>query len=86
MHKTTKDVKLATSRVRDLDMLPDLLSDQEEEEVETHLPAPKPINFWDSLKAELTSTDFDERSHFKEQRISNFLNVPFQIEKVGYLI
>lgn len=50
---------------------------------------PDNTSFWSHLVSELTSSDFEGKIDSKSDRISNFLSVPFQIEKlmfIGYLV
>ena len=42
-----------------------------------------PFSLWDYLREELLATDFDSHQEMKWERVSNFLNVPFAIEKVS---
>jgi hypothetical protein len=41
-----------------------------------------PFSLWDYLREELLATDFDSHQEMKWERVSNFLNIPFAIEKV----
>ncbi|KAI8906405.1 eukaryotic membrane protein family-domain-containing protein [Gorgonomyces haynaldii] len=63
--------------------LPRLLdpSDSEDEIVE---PV-KPLTFLEYFRAELVSEDMDDGLDLKQERISNFLNVPFQIEQLMFI-
>lgn len=54
-------------------------------------PTPKPTNpnvtsvpfsLWDYLREELLATDFDSHQEMKWERVSNFLHIPFALEKV----
>ncbi|KAJ3038433.1 hypothetical protein HDV00_000621 [Rhizophlyctis rosea] len=38
-------------------------------------------SLWDLFMGELTSTDFDESYETKKERVQNFLNVPYELEK-----
>ena len=42
----------------------------------------QPFSIWDYLQEELLATDFDSHQEMKWERVSNFLNIPFAIEKV----
>ncbi|KZT43662.1 DUF747-domain-containing protein [Sistotremastrum suecicum HHB10207 ss-3] len=39
------------------------------------------FSLWDYLKAELLSSDYDAHQEYKWERVSNFLSVPFAVEK-----
>src|SRR5882757_268733 len=41
-----------------------------------------PFSLWDYLREEILATDFDSHQEIKWERVSNFLQVPFAIEKV----
>ena len=41
-----------------------------------------PFSLWDYLREELLATDFDSHQELKWERVSNFLSIPFAIEKV----
>lgn len=41
-----------------------------------------PFSLWDYLREELLATDFDSHQELKWERVSNFLSMPFAIEKV----
>ncbi|KAG8817817.1 hypothetical protein FRC19_011133, partial [Serendipita sp. 401] len=41
-----------------------------------------PFSLWDYLREELLATDFDSHQEMKWERVSNFLHVPFAIEKI----
>lgn len=45
-------------------------------------PGP-PFSLWDYLQEELLATDFDSHQELKWERVSNFLNMPLAMEKVG---
>jgi hypothetical protein len=45
--------------------------------------APPPFSIWDYLREELLATDFDSHQELKWERVSNFLNIPVAMEKVG---
>jgi len=49
---------------------------------ETQPPAEIPFSLWDYLREEILATDFDSHQEIKWERVSNFLQVPFAIEKV----
>ncbi|CAJ0650021.1 4893_t:CDS:2 [Entrophospora sp. SA101] len=40
------------------------------------------LTLWDYLKDELTASDFDTLQELKRERVTNFLAIPFAIEKV----
>ena len=42
----------------------------------------QPFSIWDYLQEELLATDFDSHQEMKWERVSNFLNIPYAIEKV----
>jgi hypothetical protein len=42
-----------------------------------------PFTLWDYLREELLATDFDSHQELKWERVSNFLSIPWAIEKVG---
>ena len=42
----------------------------------------QPFSIWDYLQEELLATDFDSHQEMKWERVSNFLNTPFAVEKV----
>lgn len=42
-----------------------------------------PFSLWDYLREEILATDFDSHQEIKWERVSNFLQVPFAIEKVS---
>lgn len=42
----------------------------------------QPFSIWDYLREELLATDFDSHQEMKWERVSNFLNIPYAIEKV----
>ncbi len=44
---------------------------------------PAPFSLWDYLREELLATDFDSHQELKWERVSNFLNIPFAMEKVN---
>ena len=44
--------------------------------------AEMPFSLWDYLREEILATDFDSHQEMKWERVSNFLQVPFAIEKV----
>jgi hypothetical protein len=50
----------------------------------TRLPASyqQPFSIWDYLQEELLATDFDSHQEMKWERVSNFLNIPYAVEKV----
>ncbi len=41
-----------------------------------------PFSLWDYLREELLATDFDSHQELKWERVSNFLSMPFAMEKV----
>jgi hypothetical protein len=41
-----------------------------------------PFSLWDYLREELLATDFDSHQELKWDRVSNFLSIPWAIEKV----
>ncbi|KAF8585992.1 DUF747-domain-containing protein [Ramaria rubella] len=43
---------------------------------------PPPFSIWDYLKEELLATDFDSHQELKWERVSNFLNIPWAVEKI----
>lgn len=43
----------------------------------------QPFSIWDYLQEELLATDFDSHQEMKWERVSNFLNIPYAIEKVN---
>lgn len=45
-------------------------------------PIDVPFSLWDYLREELLATDFDSHQELKWERVSNFLSIPFAIEKV----
>ena len=45
-----------------------------------------PFSLWDYLREELLATDFDSHQELKWERVSNFLSIPYAIEKVRYLL
>jgi len=45
-----------------------------------------PFSLWDYLREELLATDFDSHQEMKWERVSNFLNVPFAVERVSTTI
>jgi hypothetical protein len=45
-----------------------------------------PFSLWDYVREELLATDFDSHQELKWDRVSNFLNIPLAIEKVGLLL
>ncbi|KAJ7188297.1 eukaryotic membrane protein family-domain-containing protein [Mycena filopes] len=45
-------------------------------------PVAHPFSLWDYLREELLATDFDSHQELKWDRVSNFLNIPFAIEKI----
>ena len=55
----------------------------EETEQERQPPAQIPFSLWDYLREEILATDFDSHQEMKWERVSNFLQVPFAIEKVS---
>lgn len=42
----------------------------------------QPFSIWDYLQEELLATDFDSHQEMKWERVSNFLNIPYAVEKV----
>ncbi|KAF9643793.1 DUF747-domain-containing protein [Thelephora ganbajun] len=42
----------------------------------------QPFSIWDYLQEELLATDFDSHQEMKWERVSNFLNIPYAIEKI----
>lgn len=44
--------------------------------------AQAPFSLWDYLREELLATDFDSHQEMKWERVSNFLHVPFAVEKI----
>lgn len=49
--------------------------------------APQPLfSLWDYLREELLATDFDSHQELKWERVSNFLQIPYAIEKVSKCI
>lgn len=44
-------------------------------------PGP-PFSLWDYLREELLATDFDSHQELKWERVSNFLGMPYALEKV----
>jgi hypothetical protein len=57
---------------------------------ETQPPSPSateiPFSLWDYLREEILATDFDSHQEVKWERVSNFLQVPFAVEKVRPLL
>jgi len=57
---------------------------------ETQPPTPPaaqiPFSLWDYLREEILATDFDSHQEIKWERVSNFLQVPFAVEKVRPLL
>ena len=45
-----------------------------------------PFSLWDYLREEILATDFDSHQEIKWERVSNFLQVPFAIEKVRPMV
>lgn len=41
-----------------------------------------PFSLWDYLREELLATDFDSHQELKWERVSNFLHMPYAMEKV----
>lgn len=48
--------------------------------------APPPFSLWDYLREELLATDFDSHQELKWERVSNFLQIPWAMEKVRVFI
>ncbi|KIM31638.1 hypothetical protein M408DRAFT_317895 [Serendipita vermifera MAFF 305830] len=49
------------------------------------ITGPAPFSLWDYLREELLATDFDSHQEMKWERVSNFLNIPFAVEKtIGF--
>ncbi|KAH7888817.1 eukaryotic membrane protein family-domain-containing protein [Phlebopus sp. FC_14] len=48
----------------------------------TDFPHQPLFSLWDYLREELLATDFDSHQELKWERVSNFLSIPFAIEKV----
>jgi len=46
-------------------------------------PDDVPFSLWDYLREELLATDFDSHQEMKWERVSNFLSMPWAMEKVG---
>ena len=46
----------------------------------------QPFSIWDYLQEELLATDFDSHQEMKWERVSNFLNIPYAVEKVIRII
>jgi hypothetical protein len=46
-------------------------------------PSPPPFSLWEYLNEELLAADFDSHQELKWERVNNFLNIPFGVEKVG---
>lgn len=42
-----------------------------------------PFSLWDYLREELLATDFDSHQELKWERVSNFLSIPWAMEKVS---
>lgn len=57
---------------------------------ETQPPTPPvvevPFSLWDYLREEILATDFDSHQEMKWERVSNFLQVPYAVEKVRSLL
>jgi hypothetical protein len=49
---------------------------------EVSISGSTPFSIWDYLREELLATDFDSHQEMKWERVSNFLNVPFAVERV----
>ncbi|KAG6369659.1 eukaryotic membrane protein family-domain-containing protein [Boletus reticuloceps] len=56
----------------------------------SHAQSHQPLfSLWDYLREELLATDFDSHQELKWERVSNFLRIPFAIEKIigfGFLL
>lgn len=48
-----------------------------------HVTYHPPFSLWEYLREELIATDFDSHQELKWERVSNFLSVPFAVEKVS---
>jgi len=44
------------------------------------------LSLWEYLKDELTASDFDTLQELKRERVTNFLAIPFAIEKVTVIL
>ena len=58
----------------------------EEKQPPTPPVAEIPFSLWDYLREEILATDFDSHQEMKWERVSNFLQVPYAIEKVRALL
>lgn len=45
-----------------------------------------PFSLWDYLREELLATDFDSHQELKWERVSNFLQIPWAMEKVWFYV
>ncbi|KAG6337091.1 hypothetical protein ID866_2002 [Astraeus odoratus] len=52
---------------------------QDRQPLQAHEPL---FSLWDYLREELLATDFDSHQELKWERVSNFLSIPFAIEKI----